>query len=166
MRVILLLTLFGIAGQSVAASDDECAAWLCATVGFALPECRASHKAMVKRVMKLKSPLPLFSSCGADAAPSGAGLAGLPGVKVKRTHAEFTGRCLAPSSFFVNLTGDFPYIPAGCEEWELSTSRPQYPCTHSARAFDIQISDSKGEKIGENYMFSIYGPKYNGRCGG
>ncbi len=157
MKIVLFLTLFGIAGQSVAATDDECAGWLCATIGFALPECRGSHKAMVKRVMRLKSPLPLFSSCSAE---------GLLVARVKRTRAEFTGHCLSPRPFDVNLgSTNFPYIPSGCEEWELSTNLPEYPCTSSANAFDIQISDASGEDIGESYMFTIDSPTYNGRCG-
>jgi len=50
-------------------SDDECAIWLCLPAAFVVSECRPSYVAMVKRVAKLKPPLPFFGSCvkGPDA---------------------------------------------------------------------------------------------------
>ena len=45
-----------------AASQDECAIWLCLPGGF--PQgCGAAHSAMIKRLKKSKAPLPSFGSC-------------------------------------------------------------------------------------------------------
>ncbi|MGH1379145.1 MAG: hypothetical protein ACRBB3_10025 [Alphaproteobacteria bacterium] len=45
-----------------AASQDECAIWLCLPGGF--PQgCGAAHSAMIKRIKKRKPPLPSFGSC-------------------------------------------------------------------------------------------------------
>lgn len=59
------------AGIARAASEDECAAWLCITVGFAPPECAPAHTAMLKRMARFKSPLPAFASCSADGTDNG-----------------------------------------------------------------------------------------------
>lgn len=47
-----------------AASEDECAIWLCLPAGF--PEgCDNAYRAMIKRVKKRKPPLPNLSTCAA-----------------------------------------------------------------------------------------------------
>ena len=51
-----------------AASEDECAIWLCITVGFAPSECQSARVAMYKRLLEFKSPLPSFGSCSVDGA--------------------------------------------------------------------------------------------------
>lgn len=61
---------------SVAASQDECAIWLCMPAGFPGSECSAPHKAMLKRVKKGKSPLPSFSSCAVNSSSSGSASTG------------------------------------------------------------------------------------------
>lgn len=48
--------------SSFAASQDECAIWLCLPGGFP-SGCGAAHSAMVSRIKDGKSPLPSFSSC-------------------------------------------------------------------------------------------------------
>ena len=63
----ILIALFQSAA-AVAASQDECAAWICAAGGFAPSACKPPFKAMVKRIKKLKPPLPPISSCGGGAA--------------------------------------------------------------------------------------------------
>ena len=48
--------------ESQAASEDECAIWLCLPTGF--PDgCSSAKSAFIKRVKKLKPPLPDFFSC-------------------------------------------------------------------------------------------------------
>ena len=51
---------------SSAASDDECGIWLCAPIGFAPGDCAGPHRAMIRRIHKLQSPLPSLSSCGSN----------------------------------------------------------------------------------------------------
>jgi len=64
--VFLILTLisltFGTGKPAFAASQDECAIWLCLPGGF--PQgCGAAHSAMIKRIKKRKPPLPAFGAC-------------------------------------------------------------------------------------------------------
>lgn len=49
---------------TMAASEDECAIWLCAPIGFAPSECAGAHSALIRRIHSLQSPLPSISSCG------------------------------------------------------------------------------------------------------
>lgn len=52
-----------------AASEAECAIWLCLPAGFSVSECGAAHSAFKKRLRKGKPPLPPLASCvtGPDA---------------------------------------------------------------------------------------------------
>lgn len=61
----LVMASFGglLASPSAhAASQDECAIWLCLPGGFP-SGCGAAHSAMVSRIKDGKSPLPAFSAC-------------------------------------------------------------------------------------------------------
>lgn len=61
----LVLASFGgyfAPSSALAASQDECAIWICLPGGFP-SGCGAAHSAMIDRVKDLKSPLPSFSSC-------------------------------------------------------------------------------------------------------
>ena len=54
--------------------DKSCAIWLCLPVAFALPGCGVAHKAMYKRLLRGKSPLPSFSGCSEDRGDRGYGV--------------------------------------------------------------------------------------------
>ena len=71
LALSLFAALFSFTAPSQAASDDECAIWLCLPTGFP-SGCGKAHKAMIKRIKDFKSPLPSFSSCAANP-PSGSG---------------------------------------------------------------------------------------------
>ena len=43
--------------------DAECAIWLCLPTKFKASECAKAHKALVKRLAKLKPPLVPLSNC-------------------------------------------------------------------------------------------------------
>lgn len=49
--------------NAFATSNDECAIWLCAPMGFAPSSCHSAFKAMIHRVKHFKSPVPSFGSC-------------------------------------------------------------------------------------------------------
>jgi len=51
-----------LSSNATAASQDECAIWICLPGGFPAG-CAAAHAAMIKRLTKLKPPLPAFGSC-------------------------------------------------------------------------------------------------------
>lgn len=68
-NAILAMALFATfmrAGFAQAASDDECANYLCLPAGFATSECSDPKEAMKDRLKDGKSPLPGFSSCFSD----------------------------------------------------------------------------------------------------
>lgn len=69
--VSAVVAVFGMQKARAGPNQDECAIWLCITVGFALPECRPAHRAMVKRMLDFKSPVPGFGSCSADGNSNG-----------------------------------------------------------------------------------------------
>lgn len=60
--LMFLAVTWGAEKPVYAASQDECAIWLCLPGGF--PQgCGAAHSAMIKRIKKRKPPLPSFGSC-------------------------------------------------------------------------------------------------------
>lgn len=66
-KAVVLMALFGVTTSMIspsvqAASEDECAIWLCLPGGFP-SGCGGAKSAMLKRVKKGKSPLPDFVSC-------------------------------------------------------------------------------------------------------
>lgn len=73
-KKFFLLTLsLGLAGATPlvqAASEDECAIWLCLPAGFG-EGCGGAKSAFLDRVRHGKSPLPDFASCAIDSANSG-----------------------------------------------------------------------------------------------
>lgn len=76
MKKAILLTaitisMLGATQTTLAASQDECAIWICLPGGFP-SGCGAAHSAMKKRLKNFKPPLPSFSSClvGSDSVQS------------------------------------------------------------------------------------------------
>ncbi|WP_427047351.1 conjugal transfer protein TraL [Halomonas casei] len=79
MRHIIAAAVLGtvsllpfVTQEAHAASEDECAIWICAPGGFAPSECGPARSAMISRVKDLKPPLPPLSACMVDP-PAGAG---------------------------------------------------------------------------------------------
>lgn len=61
--IAIILPIFGIYTQNTyAASDDECAIWLCSPAGFPAG-CAAAHAAMINRIKNFKPIFPSLSSC-------------------------------------------------------------------------------------------------------
>lgn len=58
---VLAVTL--ITSPTFAASDDECAIWLCLPVSFAASGCSGPFSAFKDRIKHFKSPLPNLASC-------------------------------------------------------------------------------------------------------
>lgn len=75
MKRVLGITaaiLFSVAGNMAsAASQDECAIWICLPGGFP-SGCGAAHSAMIDRIKDRKPPLPNFGSCAVNP-PKGSG---------------------------------------------------------------------------------------------
>jgi len=63
--VILSILPIGNFQKSYAASQNECAIWLCLPGGF--PQgCSAAYGAMIDRLKSIKPPLPNFGSCATE----------------------------------------------------------------------------------------------------
>ena len=78
LSVFFLATAF-FSQQSLAASQDECAIWLCVPTGFP-SGCSSAKSAMIDRIKHFKSPLPSLSSCVVSA----------PGIQAVQTE-ELSG---------------------------------------------------------------------------
>lgn len=70
MKHILNVALASLAllggNAALAASQDECAIWLCLPQGFAPAACGPAHSAMHERIVEGKGPLPDLSECGGN----------------------------------------------------------------------------------------------------
>ncbi|MGO4746761.1 hypothetical protein [Serratia quinivorans] len=143
-----LLTITAVPKISVAASQDECAIWLCMPAGFPGNECNAPHNAMLKRVKKGKSPLPSFSSCAVNSSSTGSANTGkgawLPARKecVRWAHGHGDEWCTKyetkPAEFKKNqlcIINNGNHYPPGCR---------------SQNYIDIYID---GKKVGDTYYW-------------
>lgn len=70
LLAILAVTSVGFSLPSFAASDDECAIWMCLPTGFP-SGCGGAKRAFKDRIKHFKSALPSFSSCVKDSGNSG-----------------------------------------------------------------------------------------------
>ncbi len=101
----LLLAITGASEKSAyAASQDECAIWLCLPGGF--PQgCSAAHSAMVKRIKSRKPPLPAFGACSESG--SGSYQMGYEPFEpckegfelITTNNAQTTGRCVGQNIY-------------------------------------------------------------------
>lgn len=106
--MMLFMTLTA-SGLSRAASQDECAIWLCLPLGFAPSDCDGPVKAMLKRLAHIppKGPLPPFSSC--DAAGKSNGMdyqRGIVGVYFHDLKIDYFTPCLPAVN---EIPGCIPY---------------------------------------------------------
>ncbi|MDA0385575.1 conjugal transfer protein TraL [Vibrio owensii] len=84
--------------STYAASENECAIWLCLPAAFAVDGCGAAKDAFIDRIKHFKPPLPSFTSCMyAGDLPSGT----------------------PDSSEMSSVTGSAAYVPAReeCKRW-------------------------------------------------
>lgn len=77
-KTVVMMALFGVTTSMIspsaqAASEDECAIWLCLPGGFP-SGCGGAKSAMVKRVKNGKSPLPDFVSCAVKSENGGSSM--------------------------------------------------------------------------------------------
>tara|TARA_R110001599_G_scaffold69022_1_gene194414 strand:- start:246 stop:725 length:480 start_codon:yes stop_codon:yes gene_type:complete len=66
IAALITALIIGNSPKAQAASEDECAIWICLPGGFPAG-CGAAHSAMLKRLKDRKAPLPAFGSCAANA---------------------------------------------------------------------------------------------------
>ena len=123
------------ASPSMAASQDECAIWLCLPSGFPAG-CSAAKSAFKKRILKRKPPLPSFSSCAVNADNMS--------YKIGKAYLQLQDHCVS--------TGDNPVSIAEqmkCRmTWTFDTKCKYTYC--KVRDY-IQILDN-GNPIGSNHI--------------
>lgn len=74
---------------SYAASESECAIWLCSPANFGPKECAAAHAAMIDRIKNFKPILPPFGECDEDA-----NVDGMTSYQGKATYVEKHNVCI------------------------------------------------------------------------
>ena len=154
---------------SCAASDDECAIWLCAPSSFPSPYCNGAYRAFKKRIKKGKSPFPSLSSCTEDG-QNPDGIVGKTGdAAYVPTHSET--RCLryekkeyrtaygAPAYKDVCVDRETYTVPAKYIDGRVCVIRQTYAgiirdpeyCTGTVQT--IKIFDGNGNQIGETFYY-------------
>ncbi|WP_045395016.1 hypothetical protein [Vibrio rotiferianus] len=144
-----------------AASDNECAIWLCLPSGFP-SGCGDARRAFKKRIKKFKSPLPSFSSCLYQGVTPSAMMSARDGIaayipqrkicnkweKIRRG-GEWDSYCLSYSIIPARAVKNTPCIIHDGKEEETYRT-PKY-CTHTIRYVDTFMD---GKKYGDTHYFS------------
>lgn len=169
LSVLALTAALCASELSCAASDDECAIWLCAPSSFPSPYCNGAYSAFKKRIKKGKNPFPSLSSCTEDG-QNPDGIVGKTGdAAYVPTHAET--RCLryekkeyrtaygAPAYKDVCVDRETYTVPAKYIDGRVCVIRQTYAgiirdpeyCTGTVQT--IKIFDGNGNQIGETFYY-------------
>ena len=157
-KAVVLMALFGVTTSMIspsvrAASEDECAIWLCLPGGFP-SGCGGAKSAMLKRVKKGKSPLPDFVSCAVKGDSGGSSMTYdynyAAAIQEQRVCKRYTGnhnnsRCV-----------EWGIEPAHYQKGKVCTinnqtgSRNPRGCTSTYRYVDVFID---GALAGDTYFW-------------
>jgi len=122
---------------SFAASQDECAIWLCLPAGFP-SGCGSAESAFKKRIKHHKSPLPAFNSCAVESSS-----------KMNYTMGKIV---YIPPSTCGTFGGGY-YGFGGCTSfaggWVKDGSCPTIGCI-TKRYIDIKVD---GKEVGSTFMY-------------
>jgi len=159
MKHLLLSTLVTtmvvtpfLSSNTLAATQAECAIWLCLPTGFP-SGCSDAKSAMIKRVKKLKSPLPSLSACMSGAGANNSGMS-----------YNYSNAAYVPSRRICSIG-----IQGDCFEWSNSWTSPYYVknatcrevfsgrymmepkgCSKTVKYIEVF---SEGKSIGKPYYF-------------
>lgn len=150
---------------SSAASDDECGIWLCAPIGFAPGDCAGPHRAMIRRIHKLQSPLPSLSSCGSnvntDTVVAHDGRAAyIPSHEICLEYSEETvytayGPQIKKTCIKYGESGDSWVKDRFCNPNCGSTGCHPDPKGCTRTDYYVEVSNADGTIIGQPYFFNI-----------
>lgn len=150
---------------SSAASDDECGIWLCAPIGFAPGDCAGPHRAMIRRIHKLQSPLPSLSSCGSnvntDTVVAHDGRAAyIPSHEICLEYSEETvytayGPQIKKTCIKYGESGDSWVKDRFCNPNCGSTGCHPDPKGCSRTDYYVEVLNADGTVIGQPYFFNI-----------
>lgn len=156
-RTVVLMALFGVSTSIItpsaqAASEDECAVWLCLPSGFP-SGCGSAKSAMLKRVKKGKSPLPDFLSCAVKGNSGGSSMTydynNAAAIQERRVCKQYSGnqnnnRCIKwetiPAHYIKGET---------CRFYPQGGRRPE-GCTATYKYVDVFID---GKNAGDTYFW-------------
>ena len=133
----IFLTAFNSA-PSFAASQDECAIWLCLPAAFPTG-CGAAKSAFKKRIKHHKSPLPAFGSCAVKSSSKMNYTMGKIVYIPPRTCGAFGG------AGYYGFGGCTPFVGG----WVKNGSCPTIGCT-TKRYIDIKVD---GEEVGSTFIY-------------
>lgn len=150
---------------SSAASDDECGIWLCAPIGFAPGDCAGPHRAMIRRIHKLQSPLPSLSSCGSnvntDTVVAHDGRAAyIPSHEICLEYSEETvytayGPQIKKTCIKYGESGDSWVKDRFCNPNCGSTGCHPDPKGCTRTDYYVEVLNTDGTVIGQPYFFNI-----------
>lgn len=150
---------------SSAASDDECGIWLCAPIGFAPGDCAGPHRAMIRRIHKLQSPLPSLSSYGSnvntDTVVAHDGRAAyIPSHEICLEYSEETvytayGPQIKKTCIKYGESGDSWVKDRFCNPNCGSTGCHPDPKGCTRTDYYVEVSNADGTIIGQPYFFNI-----------
>lgn len=143
--ISFLAITFALPTTIYAASQDECAIWLCLPAGFP-GGCGGAKSAFKKRIKKGKSPLPSFSSCAVSSPSLPQSKLSYDNYSVKHIGAH--RRCVTYSS-----NGEYCTRHEMIEEsYQRGRCHEEYDsyCLGNRRAIDIYID---GSKTGSTYVY-------------
>lgn len=150
---------------SSAASDDECGIWLCAPIGFAPGDCAGPHRAMIRRIHKLQSPLPSLSSCGnnvnTDTVVAHDGRAAyIPSHEICLEYSEETiytayGPKINKTCIRYGESGDSWVKDRFCNPNCGNTGCNPDPKGCIRTDYYVEVSNADGTVIGQPYFFNI-----------
>lgn len=149
-------TLHGTVAE--AASQNECAIWLCLPAGFPGGACAAPHHAMIRRVERFQPPLPPFTSCAVSAPVAASGsrsgvMSFRDGIAAEiPTHRECTStrRFGQGSSCARWITVPHHYVRGRSCQRGLNHANPPY-CTNTVHY--VQVMGARRQAVGSTYYF-------------
>jgi hypothetical protein len=155
--VVLGILFFVVSGISAfAASQDECAIWLCLPSGFG-EGCDGAHRAFHKRIARHKSPLPQFQECSEDDSGMSSLYTRAAFVPEHRECVEWkeygsgeetTSKCIE----WVTIPEQYIDETRCVENWDMGGGQYNNPpfCSHTVRAIKV-LKD--GQPIGYTYYW-------------
>jgi hypothetical protein len=155
-RWLLLSVLLMESASCFAASEDECAIWLCMPAAFAVDGCSGAFDAMIARVTHIppKSPLPAWSSCEykGDLPVDDAEMSSRDGKAAYLPEHTDADEERQPSTI-IKDTSCNTYWDAPNERW---VTLPEY-CTDTLIYAETYVD---GVQMGETYFFDTKGNSY------
>ncbi|SRR5690554_3744869 len=153
MLGVAMLAGVVLSGNSQAASEDECAIWICLPGAFPAT-CEAAKSAMVSRIKDGKSPLPSFSACSADGTSHGMSSNYGPAAYIPEREV-CTNWVSTHQDYYCSSWETQPerYVKGSTCRTVSNDSGETTPagCTRTARY--AEVFDASGEQQGDTYFW-------------